>query len=96
MKYIRVKAKYLSPYIRDLVGLSEEVVTVEEGSSVKDVIMKIAEIHGKHVLAQLLDDSERDLRGGVVVLVNNTTVQDINHKIQDNDTLVFLIALNGG
>ncbi len=96
MKYIRVKAKYLSPYIRDLVGLSEEVVTVEEGSSVKDVIMKIAEIHGKQVLAQLLDDSERDLRGGVVVLVNNTTVQDINHKIQDNDTLVFLIALNGG
>jgi len=50
MKYIRVKAKYLSPYIRDLVGLSEEVVTVEEGSSVKDVIMKIAEIHGKRCL----------------------------------------------
>lgn len=96
MRYIKVKVRYLSPYIRNLVGVDEEIVITEEGSSIRDVIMKIAKVRGEQILNQLLRDDGRDLREGILIAVNDTVVQDINYKVEDGCTLSFLIALDGG
>ena len=93
---IRVRVQYLAPYIRDLVGVVEEVVEVAEGSTIGDLVARLAELHGRYLLTQLLDDSLRDLRAGVVVLVNDTVVQSLGHAVGDGDTVSILIALDGG
>jgi len=43
---IRVRVQYLAPYIRDLVGVVEEVVEVAEGSTIGDLVARLAELHG--------------------------------------------------
>jgi len=96
MKYIRVKVKYLAPYIKNLMGLEEETITIEGEASLKDLMVKIAEIHGKHVLTQLLNESGDRLRESLLTLINNTVIQDINHKLKDGDTITLLIAIDGG
>ncbi|MCC6047781.1 MAG: MoaD/ThiS family protein [Desulfurococcaceae archaeon] len=93
---IRVRVQYLAPYIRDLVGVVEEVVELAEGSTIGDLVARLAELHGGHLLTQLLDDSLRNLRAGVVVLVNDTVVQSLDHGVGDGDTVSILIALDGG
>jgi molybdopterin converting factor small subunit len=93
---IRVRVQYLAPYIRDLVGVVEEIVEVAEGSTIGDLVARLAELHGGYLLTQLLDDSRRNLRAGVVVLVNDTVVQSLDHVVGDGDTVSILIALDGG
>jgi len=95
MKCIKVKVRYLAPYIKSLIGLDEETIIVGEGASVRDVIFKIAEIHGEQLLTQLLNDNG-GLRESLLALINNSVIQDINCKIKDGDTVTFLIAVNGG
>lgn len=96
MRYIRVRVRYLTPYIRNLVGVDEEIITIEEGSSVRDVIMRVAELHGERLLDQLLRDDGRDLREGILVVVNDRVVQDVDYRVEDGDVVAFLIALDGG
>ncbi len=96
MRYIRVRVRYLTPYIRNLVGVDEEIITIEEGSSVRDVIMRVAELHGERLLDQLLRDDGRDLREGILVVVNDRVVQDVDYRVEDGDVVTFLIALDGG
>jgi len=96
MKCIKVKVRYLAPYIKSLIGLDEEtIIIVGEGASVRDVIFKIAEIHGEQLLTQLLNDNG-GLRESLLALINNSVIQDINCKTKDGDTVTFLIAVNGG
>lgn len=96
MRYIKVRVRYLTPYIRNLVGVDEEIITIEEGSSVRDVIMRVAEVHGERLLDQLLRDDGRDLREGILVVVNDRVVQDVDYRVEDGDVMAFLIALDGG
>jgi len=93
---IRVRVQYLAPYIRDLVGVGEEMVELAEGSTLRDLVVRLAELHGERVLTQLLDDSGRGLREGVLVLVNGATAQSADHEVRDGDTVSVLIALDGG
>jgi hypothetical protein len=37
-------------------------VEVAEGSTIGDLVARLAELHGGHLLTQLLDDSRRNLR----------------------------------
>jgi len=48
------------------------------------------------VLTQLLDNSGRGLREGVLVLVNGAVAQSTDHEVRDGDTVSVLIALDGG
>jgi molybdopterin converting factor small subunit len=96
MSFTRVRVKYIAPYIRSLVGVDEEVIEIREGATVKDLILKIAEIHGNHILSQLLEDDGRSLRQGVAVLVNGVVVQDIEAEVPNNSTVAFLLIVDGG
>ncbi len=72
------------------------MVELREGSTLRDLLARLAELHGEHVLTQLLDDSGRGLREGVLALVNGAVVQSVDHVVRDGDTVSILIALDGG
>jgi len=48
------------------------------------------------MLTHLLDDRGRNLREGVLVLVNGAAAQSADHEMRDSDTVSVLIALDGG
>jgi molybdopterin converting factor small subunit len=96
MSYIKVKVKYLAPYIKNLIGIDEEFIEIEKGSTIKDVILKLVEVHGKHVLTLLLKEGEKDLREGILIALNDIVVQSINHRVSDGDIISIFITVNGG
>ena len=96
MSYIKVKVKYLAPYIKNLIGIDEEFIEIEKGSTIKDVILKLVEVHGKHVFTLLLKEGEKDLREGILIALNDIVVQSINHRVSDGDIISIFITANGG
>lgn len=96
MSCTRVKVKYLSPYFRDFTRVEEETVVVEAGSTVRDVLVKLSEKHGEYLLTLLLDDTGKELRGGVLVFLNNKVVQSLDSNVEDGDSVAITIAADGG
>lgn len=96
MRYIRVRVSYAAPLIRDLAGVSSEEVEVEEGSTLRELVIKLAEVRGESVLPVLLDDAGRDLRVGVVALINGTPARSANAVVREGDEVVFSIIVDGG
>jgi len=96
MKYIKVRVRYFIPYFKKLIGVDEETIEIEVGSTVKDIIVKLSEIHGKEILVYMLDDDKKDLRENVLVMINDVVVPNAKYVVKDGETITFLIAVDGG
>lgn len=95
MSYISVKVRYLSPYIRTYTGVEEETVVVEKSASVRNLLKKITS-HRRELYEQLFNEKENDLRPGILLIVNDEVVWDINKELKEGDTLIITIAYDGG
>ncbi|MBS7606385.1 MAG: MoaD/ThiS family protein [Candidatus Bathyarchaeia archaeon] len=94
---MRVKVTYLG-VVRHKVGINEEEFVLPEGSTLKDLFMKIADAH----------DALKDLIGGlsespvdptlIVTLnglaINLTSISEITLK--DGDVLALMTVIGGG
>ncbi len=96
MSCIRVRVSYASPLIRELAGVESEEVEVERGSTLRELVRRLAEVHGERLLTALLDDAGRELRVGVLALVNGVPVRSAGTGIEEGDEVVFAIVADGG
>lgn len=96
MNYIRVKLKFLSPYFRDLAGISEEDIFLKSDSTIMDLLKKLLEIHGKRLYEQLFDEETSDLRSGVLIVINGRVARGAHEKLKDGDVVVVTIMYEGG
>lgn len=90
----KLKLKYLT-YFKDLVGIEEETIVVDNEITVKRIIEIIAEKHGREINEQLIDEISGEIKHGVLIVVDGKTIQKINEKILGEE-VVFSIASTGG
>ncbi|MEM1697823.1 MAG: MoaD/ThiS family protein [Thermofilaceae archaeon] len=86
----------MSPYLQALAKVSEEEFTLEEGSTVQSLLTKLSEVHGRELYELLFDDKWKELRSGVLVVLNDRIVQSVNERVKDGDVIVITIAYEGG
>ncbi|MEM2809009.1 MAG: MoaD/ThiS family protein [Candidatus Methanomethylicia archaeon] len=90
----KIKLKY-STYIKDIVGVEEETITIDNDITIRELIERIANKHGIEVYKQLIDEKSEELKNGVIIAVNGNTVQKISEKILGEEVF-FSIASTGG
>lgn len=90
----QLKLKYLT-YFKDLVGVEEETITIQNDITIGKLIEIIAEKHGKEFYKQLIDEKNGELKHGVLIIVNGKVVQKIAEKIMGEE-IIFSIASTGG
>ncbi|MEM3166804.1 MAG: hypothetical protein QXM67_06785, partial [Candidatus Methanomethylicia archaeon] len=59
------------------------------------LIEMIAERHGEEFYKQLIDEERRDLKHGVLIVMDGRVVQKITEKIMGEE-IIFSIASTGG
>ena len=90
----------LTDVYREAVGGREVTEELPEGSSVKDLIDKLASRYGE-VFRSIADPDHEDwVSRDVIVLVNATIVHRLSHKLNDGDKVTIAdlleVSLGGG
>lgn len=96
MSSIKVRLKFLSPYLRDLAKTDEEEVLLRDNPTVKDLLGKLLEVHGIQLYEQLFDEETNNLRSGVLVTVNNNVVWKVHEELRDGDIVAVVLVYEGG
>jgi len=103
---IRVRVRYFAG-LRRLIGLGEEVYTVEEGTQLRSLLLEIIpERHGEigelgmKRLFEMEADGDPTLRGGYMILVNgrhyNEYEEGLSRILGDGDIISILETVGGG
>ncbi len=83
---MKVRVKYLAA-IADYTGVLEEDVEVENGSTLKDLLNRIREMHP--------DLKKFEERFTILVLVNGVN-RGLDYKLGDGDRVALLPPVSGG
>lgn len=97
MSEIRVRTRYYA-LLREIAGISEEIVTLPSGASVMDFLRRVCELHGSELRRYVLDEGG-NLRSSMNVAVNGETIprEDIERtRLNDGDVVVILPPISGG
>ncbi|MGI9457775.1 MAG: MoaD/ThiS family protein [Aeoliella sp.] len=82
--------------IRQLTGASSEMLTLEESSSVQDLVDVLCNRHGDDLRAALCE-SGGQLRRSLILCINDQHVLDVDQqRLTDGDELLIMSALSGG
>lgn len=94
---VNVHLKYFA-MLREIIGKKEEVLGLLEGSTIQDVITKLAEAYGERFTTYVLN-SESQLRENLALLRNGEAVQPTMlgaTRVRDGDVIVILPPVGGG
>lgn len=86
---LKVKVAYLS-ILRDATGVKEEVLELEEGSTVEDLVQALVAKYGERVRS-LISDS--DVEQGVMITLNGELLSKADMKREVPDRSEVLIGL---
>jgi len=96
MSSIRVRVRYLAPLFKELAGVEEEVVELRRDTSLKALLDRVAELHGRQLATYIVDESEWSTKPTVVMLVNGASINRLDYELRDGDTVDLLMLLDGG
>ncbi len=92
-----VTIRYLS-VIREVTGTREEVIEIDDGSTVEHVLQRLSKKYGKSF--QRMIRSGRDIRGLQIVYFvdgkNIDTLRGFNTSVHDKSELVLIPPVAGG
>jgi len=90
----KLKVKYLM-YFKDLAGVEEENIIVDNDITIRKLIEILAKRHGEEFYKQLIDEMSGEIKHGILISVNGKTIQRIDEKVLGGE-IVFSIASTGG
>jgi MoaD family protein len=90
---VRVKVIYTSIF-RESSGRREEEWVLDEGSTLRDLISRLAARYGGEFRQMLRDGDIID--PDYIIFVNDGVVRDLSHRLKDGDTIIFTVAIGGG
>jgi|GEM_PF-2869799 molybdopterin converting factor small subunit len=61
-----------------------------------DLLRKISDVWGYEIYEKLFDEGRREMRSGVLVVVNERVVQRVDEELADGDVVTLTIAYDGG
>jgi MoaD family protein len=94
---IKVLVEYMLKF-RDISGRSAEVVVLDEGSTVNDLITLLSSRYGPEFTQQFLNPSGDEVGGNVLILLNgkSLTTKELNTVLKDGDTITLTFTVFGG
>ncbi len=94
---LSITLKYFAT-IREITGKKEELLSLEKGHSVMDLLTKLAEIYGEK-MSQFIFDGKREPRENLTFLINGQAIRSESldeRKLKDGDIFVILPPISGG
>lgn len=93
---ITVKTRYYA-YLREVTGVREEEIALEEGSTVADLVEKLVKRYGEPLRRYILTE-DMELRPNIAVAVNGVKVSEepLRKTLREGDTVVILPPISGG
>jgi MoaD family protein len=94
---IKVLVEYMLKF-RDISGRNAEVVVLDEGSTVNDLITLLSSKYGSEFTQQFLNPSGDEVGGNVLILLNgkSLTTKELNTVLKDGDTITLTFTVFGG
>jgi MoaD family protein len=95
---LRVKVQYFAA-IREIVNQREEVLEVDERTTVLDVLRVLAKSHGEKFRDYVFDPQTKAPRSYLQFLVNEESISSMNGfstALADNSTLAIIPPVGGG
>lgn len=96
---LKVTVEYLG-YIKQTLGIAqEERVDLKSDSSVRDLLVFLAQKHGEPFKKAVYDPKETDLKPFHIIAVNGLMVNLLNSletKLKDSDRVAVMPVVTGG
>lgn len=95
---MKVKVQYFAS-VRELVGLREETLEMEEKTTVLDALRVLAEKHGEQLKEYVFDSETGNPRSYLQFLVNEDSISSLNGLstvLEDNSSLAIIPPVGGG
>ncbi|MEM4404469.1 MAG: ubiquitin-like small modifier protein 1, partial [Nitrososphaerota archaeon] len=91
-----MKTRYYA-YLREVTGVREEEIALEEGSTVADLVEKLVKRYGEPLRRYILTE-DMELRPNIAVAVNGVKVSEepLRKTLREGDTVVILPPISGG
>ncbi|MEM4827680.1 MAG: MoaD/ThiS family protein [Desulfurococcaceae archaeon] len=96
MNSTRVRVVLIPMHLRELAGVTEEELELGDNPTVLSLLAKLREVHGPRLYEQLYDEKTKDLRSGILLIVDNRVVQSTSEKLENGSTVIVTIAYEGG
>lgn len=97
MKTMKIKVVYLG-VVRHKVGKKEEEYELAEGSSVRDLLSRIVEVHGE-LKGIINGEGESPVDPTLIATLNNSTINlksGSKIKLRNGDVLTLMTVIGGG
>lgn len=95
---MRLKIRYAGP-VASTLKRREEIVDMDAGSTLRDLLEKLVDSHGKWLKDEVLDDDTKQIRDGALVVVNGISVarlEGLNTQLKEGDNVALLPWFPGG
>ncbi|MCJ7505910.1 MoaD/ThiS family protein [Candidatus Bathyarchaeota archaeon] len=95
---MRVNVKYFAT-LREVIGIREEQIELQENSTTRDLLGRLAERHGPRFKYLVTEMTTGVLRADMLFLVDGTSMNDLQEletRLTDGCTVAFVPAVGGG
>ncbi|MBL7118945.1 MoaD family protein [Candidatus Bathyarchaeota archaeon] len=93
---MRIKARFFT-ILREMTGKKEEILTVGDGTTVKEILDLLSEKHGNDFSEYIFKG--RRLRSHIQILLNGisiTTLNGLDTRLEEDSTLAIVPPVGGG
>lgn len=91
---IKLFIKYNSFFLKKMINKNAEELEAEKGCSLADCFKLLKEKYGDKFLENIFNFKTYEIK--TLVLVNGSSVNDINYKLKDKDVVNILSLPSGG
>ena len=95
---MRIRVQYFG-YIKNILNKKEEYYELEKGSSLSELLTKLARIHGATFQKDVYEPGLKDVKMGFSVTVNGVLIGQlggIDTKLTEGDNVILMSLMSGG
>ena len=93
-----VKVHYIS-LVKSFTKTSQEEFDITEGTSLGDLLEKIAAKYGKQFSVEVYDPAKKEMKSTFVTMVNGVLMDQLNGvktRLKDGDSIILMSLMTGG
>ena len=97
-KEMKVKVHYLG-YIKNLLRQKEEEFELKEGTSLSELLSRLAGIYGGPFKKEVFEPGLKDVKMGFVVTVNGVLIGQLDRvktRLNEGDNIILMSLMSGG
>jgi MoaD family protein len=95
---LKVRVQYFG-YIKNMLNKREDHFELDEGTSLSDLLNKLAGVHGAAFRKEVYEPGLKDVKMGFSVTVNGVLMGQlggVDTKLADGDNVILMSLMSGG